>query len=106
VKPPDWTAGFDLIPEGHVFKLKKAIYGTKQAARRWHSKILEWMENNGYDIHETSRSISSSMDFLSMTSRQEGSHATKKALMHDFLEKYSKGFEITGDLLMVRFIGL
>jgi hypothetical protein len=70
VKPPDWTAGFDLIPEGHVFKLKKAIYGTKQAARRWRSKILEWMENNGYDIHETSRSISSSMDFLSMTSRQ------------------------------------
>ena len=31
VQPPDWW--FDPIPEGHVFRLKKAIYGTKQAAR-------------------------------------------------------------------------
>jgi hypothetical protein len=35
VKPPEWW--FDPIPEGHVYKLKKAIYGTKQAARGWHT---------------------------------------------------------------------
>jgi hypothetical protein len=34
VRPPNWWS--DLIPEGHVFKLQKAMYGTKQAARRWH----------------------------------------------------------------------
>jgi hypothetical protein len=37
VKPPGWW--FYPVPEGHVFKLKKAIYCTKQAARRWHTKI-------------------------------------------------------------------
>ena len=46
VEPPDWW--FDPIPEGYVFRLKKAIYGTKQAARRWHTKISTWMETNEY----------------------------------------------------------
>ena len=45
VQPPDWW--FDPIPEGYVFRLKKAIYGTKQAARRWHTRISTWMEDNG-----------------------------------------------------------
>ena len=44
VEPPDWW--FDPIPEGYVFPLKKAIYGTKQAARRWRTNISTWMESH------------------------------------------------------------
>ena len=57
IKPPDqW---FEQVPEGHVLQLLKAVYGTVQApaARRWHTKISPWMEDNDYpavkdDIHE------------------------------------------------------
>ena len=45
IRPPDWWP--EPIPEGHVFLLLKSIYGTKQAARRWHLRISEWMETNG-----------------------------------------------------------
>jgi hypothetical protein len=40
VKLTEWW--FNPIPEGHVLRLKKAIYGTKQAARRWHMRISTW----------------------------------------------------------------
>jgi hypothetical protein len=65
IRPPDWWP--EPIPEGHVFLLLKSIYGTKQAAWRWHLHISAWMEKNGYpamnsektilgdDIHETRR---------------------------------------------------
>ncbi len=46
IYPPDWLP--EPIPEGHVLLLVKSIYGTKQAARKWHNRILEWMINNGY----------------------------------------------------------
>ena len=39
ILPPDWWP--EPIPEGHVFLLLKSIYGTKQAARRWHLHISE-----------------------------------------------------------------
>jgi hypothetical protein len=35
LNPPDlWP---EPIPEGHVLLLVKSIYGTKQAARKWHT---------------------------------------------------------------------
>jgi hypothetical protein len=37
--PPDWWQ--EPIPEGHVLLLVKSIYGTKQAARKWHNHISE-----------------------------------------------------------------
>ena len=46
IRPPDWWP--EPIPEGHVLLLLKSIYGTKQAARRWHIHISDWMEKNGY----------------------------------------------------------
>jgi hypothetical protein len=55
VKPPDWW--FDPIQEGHVIKLKNAIYGTKQAARRWHTKISTWMDDNGYPAVNSEKTI-------------------------------------------------
>ena len=47
VRPPDWWP--EPIPEGHIFLLLKSIYGTLQAARKWHTQISTWMENNGYE---------------------------------------------------------
>ena len=34
IRPPDWLP--EPVPEGHVFLLLKSIYGTRQAARKWH----------------------------------------------------------------------
>ena len=46
IKPPDgW---FEPVPEGHVLQLLKAVYGTVQAARLWHTKISTWMEDSDY----------------------------------------------------------
>ena len=42
----DWWP--EPIPEGHVLLLLKSMYGTKQAAGRWHIRISDWMEQNGY----------------------------------------------------------
>ena len=46
IKPPDWWS--EPVPEGHVLQLLKAVYGTVQAARRWHTKISTWMDDNDY----------------------------------------------------------
>ena len=109
VKPPDWW--FDPIPEGHVFKLKKAIYGTKQAARRWHTKISSWMEANGYPAVNSEKTIfmkRAGDDFIihGLFVDDIMTAPTKKALMDEFIEKYSRDFEITGGRLMEKFIGL
>ncbi len=46
IRPPNWWQ--EPIPEGHVLLLLKSIYGTLQAARKWHDCISSWMERNGY----------------------------------------------------------
>jgi hypothetical protein len=117
VEPPDcW---FDTIPEGHVFRLKKAIYGTKQAARRWHKKISTWMEDNGYPSVNSEKTIFMKRvktifmqrvdnDFMLHGPFEDDikSIPTKKSLMTEFLDKYSRAFQITGGKMMDRFIGL
>ena len=55
VRPPDWWC--DQIPEGHVFKLKKAMYGTKQAARRWHKCLSGWMIDHDYEAVNSEKTI-------------------------------------------------
>jgi hypothetical protein len=35
-------------PEGHIQLLVKSIYGTQQAARKWHNHISNWMISNCY----------------------------------------------------------
>ncbi len=42
------TVGQEPVPEGHVFFLLKSMYGTLQAARKWHTHISTWMKQNGY----------------------------------------------------------
>ena len=109
VQPPDWW--FDPIPEGHVFRLKKAISGTKQAACRWHTRISTWMEENGYPAVNSEKKIfmkRTGDDFIihGLFVDDIKSVTTKKALLDEFLAKYSKEFEITGGQLMTQFLGL
>jgi hypothetical protein len=44
--PLDWWQ--ELIPKGYVILLIKSICGTKQAARKWHDHIPNWMIRNDY----------------------------------------------------------
>ncbi len=55
IRLPDWWP--EPIPEGHVFLLLKSMYGTKQAARRWHLLISAWMEKNGYPAMNSEKTI-------------------------------------------------
>jgi hypothetical protein len=39
-------------PEGYVVKLKKTLYGLKQAARGWYTTMTDWFVKNGYQISD------------------------------------------------------
>jgi hypothetical protein len=109
VKPQEWW--FDPIPEGHVFRLKKAIYGTKQAARRWHTRISTWMEENGYPAVNSEKTIfmkQTGDDFIiyGLFVDDIKSVPTKNALLDEFIAMYSKEVEITEGQLMTSFLGL
>ncbi len=55
LRPPDWWP--EQIPAGHVLLLLKSMYGTKQAARGWHMRISEWMEQHGYPARNSEKTI-------------------------------------------------
>ena len=44
----DWIEGLPHIPAGHAIPLRKALYGTKQAARQWNKKLDAVMRSLGY----------------------------------------------------------
>jgi hypothetical protein len=60
----------EQVPEGHVFLLLKSIYGARQAARKWHTHISTWMEQNGYSAVNSEKTIFMKRkgDILSMVS--------------------------------------
>ena len=109
IRPPDWWP--EPIPEGHVFLLLKSMYGTKQAARRWHLCISEWMEKNGYPAVNSEKTI-----FMKWQGDDFIIHGlfvddmmhipTCDKLKQEFLAKYSKDFDITGGGLMETFLGM
>ena len=109
IRPPDWWP--EPIPEGHVFLLLKSIYGTKQAARRWHLHISEWMEKNGYPAVNSEKTIFMKRDgddfIIHGLFVDDMMHVpTCERLKQEFLEKYTKDFEITGGGLMETFLGM
>jgi hypothetical protein len=53
--PPDWWP--EPIPDAHVLLLLKRMYGTEQAARRWHIRISDWMEQHGYPEVNSEKTI-------------------------------------------------
>ncbi len=55
IRPSDWWP--EPIPEGHVFLLRKSIYGTRQATRKWHTHASTWMEDNGYEAMNSEQTI-------------------------------------------------
>ena len=94
-----------------MFLLHKAIYGTKQAARRWHKRISAWMEDNGYPAVNSEKTI-----FMKRKGDDFIMHGifvddmkhipTSNDLMTEFLEKYKRDFEFTGGELMESFLGI
>ena len=107
LRPPDWWP--EPIPEGHVLLLVKSIYGTKQAARKWHDHISKWMIVNGYSAVNSEKTIFKKTkgtdyilhglfvdDMMHISSSDE--------LKKEFMEKYSKDFQITGGGLMKTFL--
>jgi hypothetical protein len=109
IRPPDWWP--EPIPEGHVFLLLKSIYGTKQAARRWHLCISEWMEKNGYPAVNSEKTIFMKRDgddfIIHGLFVDDMMHIpTCERLKTEFLEKYTKDFDITGGGLMETFLGM
>ncbi len=109
IRAPDWWP--EPIPKGHCLKFLKSMYGTRQAARRWHNHILAWMEANGY------LAVSSEKAFFM---KHEGKHfiihglfvddimhiATKNKVKYEFMKKYSRDFNITGGGFMKTFLGM
>ena len=109
IRPPDWWP--EPIPEGHVFLLLKSIYGTKQAARRWHLHISAWMEKNGYPAMNSEKTIFMKRDgddfIIHGLFVDDMMHVpTCDKLKQEFLDKYTKDFDITGGGLMETFLGM
>ncbi len=101
------------IPEGNYLQLLKSIYGTRQAAFRWHKHISAWMEVNGYLEVNSEEAI-----FM----KREGKHfiiqghglfvdnmmhiATNSKLKNEFMGKCSRDFNITGVGIIKTFLGM
>ena len=100
----DWW--LEPIPEGHVLQLQallKAVDGTVQTARRWHTTISTWMEDSEYSAVNRKKIIFMNRDGKDFIMHgifvDDMKHVpTAKYLLDEFLEKYSRDFEITGGL--------
>ena len=87
------------------------MYGTKQAARRWHIRISDWMEQNGYPAVNSEKTIfmkRQGSDFIihGLFVDDMMHVPTRDKLRDEFLELYQRDFEITGDGLMETFLGM
>ena len=108
-RAPDWWP--ELIPEGHCLKLKKNIYGTRQAARAWHLKLSTWMEEHQYLPVNNEKTIFMKWDgddFIlhGIFVDDFASIPTSEKLKLEFEELYAADFDFTGGKVMDSFLGL
>ncbi len=109
IRPPDWWP--EPIPMGHVFLLLKSIYGTRQAARKWHTHTSTWMENNGCEAINGEKT-----SFMKRKGAGYIIHGlfvddmmhiySCDAMKDEFPALYKKDFEITGGSKMEKFLGM
>ena len=95
------NGGPNLFQRGTFFPLPKSIYGTLQAARKWHTHISTWMEKNGYEAMNSEKTI-----FMKRKGAEYIIHGlfvddmmhiySCDAMKDEFLALYKKDFEITG----------
>ncbi len=106
-RPPDWWP--EPIPEGQGFLLLKTIYGSRQAARKWHTRLSTWMDNNGYEAMNSEKAT-----FVKRKGAEYIIHGLVvdnmmhiylcDAMKDEFLALYKKDFEITGGSKMETFL--
>ena len=87
------------------------MYGTKQAARRWHIRISDWMEQNEYPAVNSEKTVfmkRQDSDFsIHGLFVDDMMHVPTCDKLHDeFLQLYQKDFETTGGGLMETFLGM
>ena len=87
------------------------MYGAKQAARRWHIRISDWMEQNGYPAVNSEKTVfmkCQGSDFIihSLFVDDMMHVPTCVKLCDEFLQLCQKEFEITGGGLMETFPGM
>ena len=109
VRPPDWWP--EKLKEGNVLLLCKSIYGTRQAARRWHIRIASWMSDNGYHAVNNEETIFMKpegddwiMHGLYVDDMQHSS--TSQRLKNEFMTLYQRDFTVTGGETMETFLGM
>ena len=112
IRPPDWWP--EQLKPGQVLKANRSVYGTKQAPRCWHTKVSNWMEQNGYPAVNDEKTIfmrkESGGDFIihGLFVDDMKHIPTKPRLMKEFLAKYNKEFKTTGGMekAMDMFVGV
>ena len=108
-RAPDWWP--EMVPEGYCLKLRKNIYGTRQAARAWHVRLSTWMEEHGYlpvNNEKTMFMKWENDDFILHGTFVDdfATIPTSEKLREDFERLYSADFDVTGGKLMESFLGL
>jgi hypothetical protein len=108
-RAPDWWP--ELVPEGHCLRLRKNIYGTRQAARAWHLRLSTWMEENEYLPVNNEKTIFmkwEGQEFILIGVFVDDFSAipTTQKLKIEFETLYAKEFDMTGGTPMESFLGL
>ncbi len=97
--------------QSHVFLLLKSIYGTRQAALKWHKRISTWMEQSEYSAVNSEKTI-----FMKRKGDEYIIHGpfvddmlhiySCDAMKDEFLALHKKDFDITGSTKMETFLGM
>jgi hypothetical protein len=101
------TGGQNKFRRGMI----KSMHGTRQAALQWHVRISTWMEDHGYAVVNSEKTI-----FMKHENGDRIMHglfvddmvhaSTTEKLKQDFIAEYKGDFQITCNDLMTSFLGM